>query len=193
MKTLNARHGSGVRRLAAAWSLAPLDAPARNARAKLLATRAAASRRTPNRDHTFYLLTLVTVLALCACSTQPARVGDVWSSIRTETIPAADRDLFGTDRASHLRVASTPLPLSQQRQEFYVTWSGASVRLVKFEYRQANLPDTILTQMAQAADRRFTTFAVAGDDFHNGGPVSAWRVSLWDADRLLAEKKSMLW
>lgn len=136
---------------------------------------------------------LALVILLSACSTQPARVGYVWSTTRTETIPQGDRDLFGTDRASHLRVESTPLPLSQQRQEFYVTWSGAGVRLVKFEYRQANVPDTILVQMAQATDRRSTTFAIAGDDFHNGGPVSAWRVSLWDADRRLAEQHSMLW
>ncbi len=136
---------------------------------------------------------LVVAVMVSACATQPARVGDVWSTTRTETVPPADRDLFGTDRASHLRVESTPLPLSQQRQEFYVTWSGAGVRLVKFEYRQANVPDTVSVQMAQADGRRSAVFAVAGDDFHNGGPVSAWRVSLWDADRLLAEKKSVLW
>ena len=36
-------------------------------------------------------------------------------------------------------------------------------------------------------------FEVRGDDFVNGGPVSAWRVSLWSGDRLLAERKSALW
>jgi hypothetical protein len=132
-------------------------------------------------------------LLFSACAAPPARVADVWSVTRTETIPEADRDLFGMDRASHLRVESTPLPLSQQRQEFYVAWSGAGVRLVRFEYRQANAPDTVSVQTAPAAGRRSTVFTVAGDDYHNGGPVSAWRVTLWDADRLLAEKKSMLW
>jgi hypothetical protein len=36
-------------------------------------------------------------------------------------------------------------------------------------------------------------FSIRGEDFRAGGLVSAWRVSLWDGDTLLAEKKSVLW
>ena len=131
--------------------------------------------------------------ALCACAHPAAQVRDVDGTQYTETIGKSDRILFGTDRASRIRVEPKPLPPSQQREEYFVSWRGREVRLVKFEYRQVNIPDKILIQTVTPADRFWSTFTVAGDDFLKGGPISAWRVSLWDGDRLLAERKSVLW
>jgi hypothetical protein len=34
---------------------------------------------------------------------------------------------------------------------------------------------------------------LAGDDYKNFGDVSAWRVTLWDGEELVAEQKSFLW
>ncbi|HUI05584.1 MAG TPA: hypothetical protein VL486_01115 [Verrucomicrobiae bacterium] len=86
------------------------------------------------------------------------------------------------------------------------------VDLVKFEYRQLDKPNAVKEQtfvppvLSRAADvdselldqPRWVrcsshTFEVRGEEFRAGGPVSAWRVTIWDGDRLLAERKSALW
>jgi hypothetical protein len=36
-------------------------------------------------------------------------------------------------------------------------------------------------------------FQVRGEEFRSGGSVSAWRVTLWNGDQLVATKKSVLW
>ena len=130
---------------------------------------------------------------LCACAHPAAQVRDVEGTQYTETIGKGDRVLFGTDRASRIRVEAKPLPPSQQREEYFVSWRGRDVRLVKFEYRQVNVPDKIQFQTVTPANHLWNAFAVAGDDYLKGGPISAWRVSLWDGDRLLAERTSVLW
>src|SRR4029077_20365484 len=81
---------------------------------------------------------------LRACAHQAARVRDVEGTQYSETIGKGDRVLFGVDRASRIRVDPKPLPTSQQREEYFVSWWGDNVRLVKFEYRQVNVPDKIL-------------------------------------------------
>ena len=130
---------------------------------------------------------------LCACAHPTPQVRDVVGTQYTETIGKADNSLFVTDRASHLRVDPKPLPPAEQREEYYISWRGAGVRSVMFEYRQVNLPDKILVQTFTPTTRHWTVFTVAGNDFLNGGPISAWRVSLWDGDHRLAERKSGLW
>ncbi len=97
------------------------------------------------------------------------------------------------DPASRIRYRPRDLPADQQREEFYVHWRGADVDLVKFEYRQVDVPGTVKEQTFKPADPRWHVFEIRGDDFHTGGPVSAWRVSLWTGDQLLAERKSALW
>jgi hypothetical protein len=136
---------------------------------------------------------LALVIALSSCAHPRPKVLDVEGTQYKETISRADRNLFGPDRASHLRVDSTALPDAQQREEYYVAWRGTGITEVKFEYRQVNIPNKILVQTFAPAGKQWTIFKVIGDEFINGGPISAWRVSLWDGDRLLAERKSVLW
>ncbi len=138
-------------------------------------------------------LSLSVIAGLCSCAPRAARVADVWVTTRTDVIGAADRDLFATERASRLRTEPSQLPSNAQRQEFLVSWSGPEAQFVKFECRQVKVPNKILVQTSPAGTKHSHLFAVRGDDFHNGGPVSAWRVSLWTGERLLAEKKSVLW
>jgi len=136
---------------------------------------------------------LIFTMLLSACASRSTKVSAVWGSKRTETIDAADQDLFVSDRASRLRIKATPLPASEQREEFTVMWRGANARLVKFEYRQVNVPNTIVVLTAPAVNQDEHVFAVRGDDYANGGPVTAWRASLWNGEQLLDEKKSALW
>jgi hypothetical protein len=140
------------------------------------------------------VLLVMGMVAICgACASRTPHVRQVEGSQYKEDVGKADRYLFASDRASHLRVNPKPLPPALQREEYYVTWSGVGVGQVKFEYRQVNIPDKTLVQTASPTNQHWCTFTVAGDDFIKGGPISAWRVSLWDGDRSLAEQKSVLW
>jgi hypothetical protein len=149
----------------------------------------AGSRWSVVRSH---LLATAVVLAFSACSTSP-RVVEVSSHKRLETVEVADQDIYLHDRASQIHLQSELLPADERRQEFFVRWSGTGIDLVKFEYRQVNVPDKISEESYVPENRRWNVFEVRGNDFTKGGAVSAWRVSLWRDSQLLADKKSLLW
>jgi hypothetical protein len=133
----------------------------------------------------------VAVCLLTACSTP--RVLEVSSRTRLQNVDPADQDLFLYDKASRIRYELRDLGIDQQREEFYIRWRPASVGLVKFEYRQIGKPNRIGEQSYVPHRDATRVFQVQGEEFRSGGRVSAWRVSLWDGDRLLAEKRSFLW
>ena len=158
--------------------------------------------------HTVCLAVFTTLFSL-ACSTTTPRVLEVTSRTRLKDIDSVDQDLFASDRASRIRYEPRDLSIDAQREEFYVRWAApptqrpaptsrsgsgpAAVDLVKFEYRQVGKPNTIFEQKYVPHGESSKIFAVRGEDFRSGGSVSAWRVSLWDGDQLVAEKKSFLW
>ncbi len=39
----------------------------------------------------------------------------------------------------------------------------------------------------------WSALLITGDEYHQLGNVLAWRVTLWDGERLLSEEKSFLW
>ena len=41
--------------------------------------------------------------------------------------------------------------------------------------------------------RRWSKITFSGQSYQKNGPVTAWRVSLWDGELLLDEQKSFLW
>jgi hypothetical protein len=133
------------------------------------------------------------LLLLTACSTTAPRVLEVTSRTRLQDIDAADTRLFVEDEASRIKYEPQDLSIDNQREEFYVRWAPASIGLVKFEYRQIAKPGTIFEQTYTPHGDASKVFAVRGEAFRSGGSVSAWRVSLWNGDQLLAEKKSFLW
>ena len=132
-------------------------------------------------------------VCLCGCGTAPVRVTDVDATEYEENIGHADKNMFLTDQASRIVFQAVPLPVADQREEEFVSWTGAGVDSVKFEYRQVNVPDSVQQQTYTPSGRTWTIFAVRGEDYINGGPISAWRVTLWQAGRIVAEKNSMLW
>ena len=136
----------------------------------------------------FALLCFVLFTLGCASP----RVVEVMSQTRLQDVDLVDKPLFERDRASRIRFEPEALPADAQRQEFFVRWSGTA-GLVKFEYRQVDKPNTIEEQTYTPQGDRAKVFEVRGEEFRAGGLVSAWRVSLWDGDTLLAEKKSALW
>jgi hypothetical protein len=140
-----------------------------------------------------YLSAAFCIIFLTACTAPRARVEEVTTSRRLFSVGVADQGIFLSDRASRFRVAAHPLPPSEQREELLVTWAGASVDRVRLEYRQVNAPNHVFQQEIPTDSRRSHTFEVRGDDYLRGGPVTAWRVSLWEGDHLLAERISTLW
>lgn len=168
--------------------------------------------------------TLYAFLAFSALGCSTPRVLEVSSHTRLQDVDVVDHELFTHDRASRLRYEPRDLPAEKQRQEFYVRWRGTGIDLVKFEYRQVDVPNTVKEQTLVLVSRRSAlpgatgqplrgreaaptelrtvnrelgtvshVFEVRGEEFHSGGRVSAWRVSLWSGDTLLAERKSTLW
>ena len=139
------------------------------------------------------LISFCLLVVLCACQTSTPRVGAVWSRHRSQTIETADAHLFLTDRASLVQTEGQSLPAEKCGEEFYVSWSGLGIELVKFEYRQVGRPDQIAVQQFAPGKAQSHLFMVVGKERQQGGAISGWRVSLWQGDHLLAEKKSSLW
>ncbi|MBM3861623.1 MAG: hypothetical protein FJ395_18525 [Verrucomicrobia bacterium] len=115
-------------------------------------------------------LTLVVGCASTAHQSQQPRITEVTRTTR----------LIGYTPAEH-------------REEFCVVWTRCHASLVKFEYRQVNAPNELFAKSYVPTTRRFHVFTIAGDELRKGGKVSAWRASLWQNERLLAEMKSALW
>jgi len=151
-------------------------------------------------------LFLIATALTTACSTTP-RVVEVTSHTHLQTLDAADLPYFVDDRASLIRYVPVDLSIADQREDFYVHWNPgppskpgptfrpgpSSVNLVKFEYRQVAKPNTVFEKTFEPHGVTAHVFQVRGEEFRSGGAVSAWRVTLWNDDQLLAEKQSFLW
>ena len=67
---------------------------------------------------------------------------------------------------------------------------------VRLEYRQANTAlqvETLEQQVTDVRKRNQTFFKVTGDEYTQGGRVSAWRISLLRGKEELASQESYLW
>lgn len=139
------------------------------------------------------LLTL-SLLFTIACSTTKPRILEVSSRTRLQDIDTEDsKRFFGYDEASRFSYEPRDLTIEQQREEFYVRWAPASITLVKFEYRQVTKPGMIFEKTYTPHGDMAHLFEIRGEEFRSGGSVSAWRVTLWSGDQLVATKKSVLW
>ena len=141
------------------------------------------------------VITIICLSGLLAgCATGAARVLEVSAAKYRRTIRPENEVIFVRDRASKQRLPPTDLPDDEQRQEFYVRWTPATVRLVKFEYRQVGAPDKIAEKSFTPERGASTVFQVRGPEFVKNGVVTSWRVSLLnDSGEVLAQKQSALW
>jgi hypothetical protein len=67
---------------------------------------------------------------------------------------------------------------------------------VRFEYRQQRLGSHVQTQEVQypkASGRHRTEFTIQGEDYHQDGAVTAWRILLIDQGRIVGLQQSFLW
>ena len=138
-------------------------------------------------------LTVCLVLAVTGCAGSGPRVLEVSGAKRVWTVDPVHAPYFSRDRASNIQFRSKKLPGEQQCQEFFVRWTPRTIGLVKFEYRQVKFPDQTAEQSFVPDVRHWRVFQICGTDFQEGGAVSAWRVTLWRDDAVVAERKSALW
>jgi hypothetical protein len=83
-----------------------------------------------------------------------------------------------------------------------VLWSaknaGSAAMKIRVELRgldTAGLPKfkTLETEVKPGFFRQWTELPLTGEEFKQFGSITAWRATLLDGDRLVAEQKSFLW
>jgi hypothetical protein len=126
---------------------------------------------------------------------------EVTSRTCLQDVDFVDRQYFIEDAASLIRYEPQDLNINDQREEFYVRWTPGRIpgsgpgtlSLVKLEYRQVGKPGQVFEETYVPHGGARNLFRVRGEQFRSGGVVSAWRVTLWDGDKIVAEEKSVLW
>jgi hypothetical protein len=129
---------------------------------------------------------LCSVIGLAGCANQI----QVVSREHTQTVAKSDGEFFLRGPATDTRLTTEPLPATQRGQEFFVSWPQTSVDTVKFEYRQASVPNKVQEQTVQAGKKQSHVFLVRGE---SGTDVTAWRVTLLQAGAVVATRQSALW
>lgn len=85
---------------------------------------------------------------------------------------------------------------------FDVLWKASSAKNAKLKLRaelrgigDGGMPrlTTLEKEVTPGFLRKWTSLTLGGDDLKNFGSLVAWRVTLWNGDRLLGEQKSFLW
>ena len=108
-----------------------------------------------------------------------------------------DRDAYQAQLRQH--------PEQRSGLRFDVLWRGrapgGTMLKLRAELRgtaKGNLPSqtTLETEVkvgTSGSTSRWASLTLAGDDYKKFGEVTAWQVSLWNGDQLVAEQKSFLW
>jgi hypothetical protein len=106
-----------------------------------------------------------------------------------------DRDAYQAilrqhpDRRSGLRFAT-------QWKTKGVIWGDLKIKVEMRGVAAGNLPAQLVVERKVVPSRWLTTWTnvdVAGADYKTLGEITAWRVTLWEGDKLLGEQKSFLW
>lgn len=91
-------------------------------------------------------------------------------------------------------------PLEQGGIRFDVHWKAApsSILTLRAELRGTHndLPSSTAITKAVVAPRagyRWTALQLDGAEYQKFGRLIAWRVTVWDGDRLVTEQRSFLW
>ncbi|HTV61068.1 MAG TPA: hypothetical protein VMH30_00715 [Verrucomicrobiae bacterium] len=117
----------------------------------------------------------------------------------TNGVAAISPSLFDRD-AYQLRLREHPRLVSGMRIDvLWKTHNAANEKLtLRAELRGVggrNLPTetTLETNLLLKTSRHWTSLKITGPDYKNFGMLMAWRVTLWDGDKMLGEQKSYLW
>jgi hypothetical protein len=93
-------------------------------------------------------------------------------------------------------------PTEQAGLSLEVQWKASGVDWSKTKLRaemRGVLENTSVTKTLEIPVKKsglfstWTEFKLKGDDFHQLGKLVAWRVTLWEGDKQVAEQESFLW
>lgn len=103
-----------------------------------------------------------------------------------------ERDFYQAHLKTHPELCSG--------MRFDVQWKGRKLHepKLKLEVRGANIParqvETFSRDLKSGSPfSRWAGITVPVEDFNRLGSIVAWRVSLWDGEKQIAEQKSFLW
>ena len=105
-----------------------------------------------------------------------------------------DRDAYQAELRAH--------PEKRSGIRFDILWRGrgepkqkAKLRVEMRGSAKGNLPTekTIETEVTLTGISHWAAIKLDGEDYKKFGEVTAWRVTLWDGDKMLGEQKSFLW
>ena len=153
--------------------------------------------------HRSLKLLLVLFLAACALSA-PAAEGRVLKVLphfldlkgRHALSPSLfDRDAYQAQLRQH--------PEQRSGVRFDVQWKGRSdpgrplkLRVELRGMAKGDLPRTKVLEREVTSRSNWSHWAgitLAGEDYHEAGNVTAWRVTLLDGDKVLSNQQSFLW
>lgn len=96
-------------------------------------------------------------------------------------------------------------PEKRSGLRFDVFWRGRVAGGTELKLRaelrgtaKGNLPSQTMLETGvkigrSGAAKRWTSLTLASEDYKKFGEVTAWRVTLWSGDQMVAEQKSFLW
>lgn len=104
------------------------------------------------------------------------------------------------ERAHHLHGAVNRADREARYGHYYTFFwrgrPGSGPLTLRFEYRQAETAEQvhrIEQRIVDVQERNVTRIQIIGEPYHLRGPVTSWRASLWDGERMLDEERSFLW
>jgi len=147
------------------------------------------------------ILAIFCSLLTASAEAAPARVMKVLphfldtNGVHTLSPSLYERDAYQAYLREH--------PNKRSGIRFDVHWRNRTGIFGKLQLRvelrgiaEANLPRRrVLEQDVEPSGRfgRWTSLILDGEEYRQFGEVTAWRVSLWEDEELLAEQKSFLW
>ena len=154
--------------------------------------------------HLASLAAAAIAVSFSACSStktgEPTQItNSKYFLLDAEVTPATVDPMIRFENKRYMHGAITRDERKAREGHYYVFWWSDKVRtpaVVRFEYRQTNSGSQILVQeMPVDSPRRKnkTRFTVLGDDYTNGGRVTAWRVSVLRDGAEVTSDQSYLW
>ncbi len=120
--------------------------------------------------------------------------------IRHKPIQVVTDPSIPFERQHYLYGAVSQKEMAERYGNYYTVFWKADDRSqpvkVRLEYRQSLTGLVVKSTEQVVTDIRknnITQFAVIGDDYVKGGPVSCWKASLVRGKEILAESRSYLW
>ncbi len=153
---------------------------------------------------TFLLAAAAAALLLPACKSTGSSASTTISNFKyfhldpDSQIETPD-PMIAFERRQHLHGRITRAEQEEAEGHYYVAWWEDEVRtpaVVRLEYRQENTGSQVKV-LEKAVDdvrrRNKTYFKITGEEYHTGGKVTAFQVSIVRDGQTVASHQSYLW